>query len=84
MSKEGTKINHSTIMNYMTAPLMASFVGTKENIVKFIISQYHSGKFYFNKPVEISAKSIYKPTGLSKKGNPVPVGIKEGLVERLT
>ena len=32
------KINHSTIVNYINALLMASFGGTKETIVKFIIS----------------------------------------------
>ena len=34
------KINHSTIMNYMNTPFMASFIGTKETTVKFIIIQY--------------------------------------------
>ena len=37
------KIQHSTIVNYVNAPLMASFVGTKETTVKFIISRYHNG-----------------------------------------
>ena len=63
---------------------MASFGGTKETIVKFTISRYHNGKFYFNTPVEISAETIYKLTGLSNKGDLVPVAIKEGLVERIT
>ena len=58
--------------------------GQKENIVKFIISRYHNGKFYFDKPVEISVETIYKLTGLSNKVYPVPIGIKEGLVERLS
>ena len=55
---------------------MASFGGTKENIVKFINSRYHNGKFYFDKPVEISFETIYKLTGLSNKGDPVPIAIK--------
>ena len=71
-------------MNFINAPLMESFGGMKETIVKFIISRYHNGKFYFNTPVEISAETIHKLTGLSNKGAPVHVGIKEGLVERLT
>ena len=83
MTEEVEKVNHSTIMNFLNAPLMESFGGTKENIVKFIISRYHNGKFYFDRPVEISAKTIYKIIGLSNKGDPVPVGIKEGLVKRL-
>ena len=83
MPEEGEKVNWNTIMNFLDAPLMASFGGTKENIVKFIISQYHNGNFYFDRPVEISAETIYKLTGLSNKGDPVPVGIKEGLVEKL-
>ena len=77
MLEEGTKINHSTIMNYMNAPLMASFGGIKENIFKFIINRYHNGKFYFDKPMEISTERIYKLTGLSNKGNPVPVVSKK-------
>ena len=63
---------------------MEIFGGTKEAMVEFIISRYHNGKFYFNKPVEISSEVIYKLTGLSNQGDPVPVGIKEGLVEQLT
>ena len=65
------------------ALLMASLGGTKETAVKFIISQYHNGRFYFDQPVDISGEFIYKLTGLSNKGDPVPVGIKEGLVEEL-
>ena len=34
--------------------------------------------------MEISAETIYKLIGLSNKRDPVPMGIKEGLVERLT
>ena len=83
-TEEGNKINQSIILNYMNAPLMESFKGTKKNIIKFIIIWYHNGKFYFNIPVEISAETIYKLTSLSNKGDPVPVGIKEGLVERIT
>ena len=70
-------------MNYMNAPLMASFSGTKENTANFIISRYHNGKFYFDKPVEISGETIYKLTRLSNKEDPIPVGIKYGLVKIL-
>ena len=84
MTEEGLKANHRTIMNYMNAPLMVSFGGTKETISKFIISGYHNDKFYFDKPVEISGATIYKLTSLSNKGDHFPVGIKEGLVEILT
>ena len=83
MTKEGNKINDSTILNYMNSPLMASFGGTKENISKFIISRYHNGKLYFDKLVEISAETIYKLIGISNKGDPIPIGIKEGLVKRI-
>ena len=31
------KIKYSTIFNYVNAPLMASFSGTKEIAIKFII-----------------------------------------------
>ena len=68
-------------MSYMNTPFMASFGETKETTVKFIISQYHNGKFYFDKPVEIYNEVIYKLIGLSNQGDPVPIGIKEGLVE---
>ena len=63
---------------------MASFEGTKETTVKFIISRYHNDRFYFDQSVDISGEVISKLTGLSNKGDPVPVGIKEGLVEELT
>ena len=49
---------------------------TKETSVKFIISRYHNGKFYFNQQVEISGEFIYKLNGLSIQGDPVPIGIK--------
>ena len=78
------KIKHNTIFAYANAPLMASFGGTKKTAVKFIISQYHNGRFYFDELVDISGEVISKMTDLSNEGNPVPVGIKEGLVEELT
>ena len=78
------KIKYSTIFNYVNASLMRSFSGTKETVVKFIISRYHNGQFYFDQPVDIFQEVISKLTGLSNKGDPVPVGIKEGLVEELT
>ena len=68
----------------MNIPFMASYGGTKETAVKFIISWYHNGKFYFDRLVEISGEVIYKLTGLSNQGDSIPIGIKEGLVERLT
>ena len=63
---------------------MEIFRGTKETAVKFIINRYHNGKFYFDRLVEISGEVIYKLIGISNQGDPVPVDIKEGLVERLT
>ena len=78
------KIKYNTIFNYVNAPLMASFGGTKETIVKFIIRWYHNGRFYFDQPIDISGEVISKLTGLSNTGDTVPVGIKEGLVEELT
>ena len=75
------KIKYSTIFNYVNAPLMASFSGTKEIAVKFIISRYHNGRFHFYQPVDIFGEVISKLTGLSNTGDPVLVGIKEGLVE---
>ena len=77
------KIKHNTLFSYANAPLMASFGGTKETAVKFIISQYHNGRFYFDELVDISGDVISKLTGLSNKGDPVPVSIKDGLVEEL-
>ena len=52
--------------------------------MKFIISHYHNGWFYFDEPVDIFGEVISKLTGLSNEGNPVLVRIKEGLVEELT
>ena len=70
------KIQHNSIVNYVNALLMSSFGGTKETTVNFIISWYHNGRFYFDQLVDISGEVIYKLTGLSNKGDPVPVGIK--------
>ena len=70
------KIKYNTIFNYVNAPLMASFGGTKETAVKFIISRYHNGRFYFDWPVDISGEVISQLTSLSNEGNPVPVDIK--------
>ena len=81
MTQEAEKISHSTIMSYMNTPFMASFGGTKETTVKFIISRCHNGKFYFDRPVEIFGEVIYKLTSLSNQGNPDPIGTKEGLAE---
>ena len=81
MTEEAENVNHSTITNFLNAPLMESFGGTKETIVKFIISRYHNGKFYFDTPVEISAETIYKITGMSNKCDHVPVGINEGFLK---
>ena len=62
---------------------MASFGGTKEAAIKFIISRYHNGRFYFDEPIDIAGDVISKITGLSNQGNPVPIGIKEGVVRNL-
>ena len=70
------KINHNSIMNNMNTAFMAIFGGTKETVVKFIISRYHNKKIYFDRPVEISGEVIYKMNGLSNQGDPVPIGIK--------
>ena len=58
------KIQHNTIVNYVNAPLMASFAGTKEKTVKFIINRYHNSRFYFDRLVDISREFIYKLIGL--------------------
>ena len=81
MTQEAEKISRSTIMSYMNTSIMASCGGTKEITVKIFISRYHNGKFYFNKPVEISSEVIYKLTELSNQGEPIPIGIKDELVE---
>ena len=48
MTQAAEKVQRSTIFNYPNPPLMASFGGTKEAAVKFVISRYHNGRFYFN------------------------------------
>ena len=77
------KNNSSTIVNYINVSIIASFGGMKETTMKLIISQYHNGKFYFDRPFEIFSEVIHKLTGLSNQGEPVPFGIKEGLVEEI-
>ena len=56
------KIKYSTIFNYVNALLMASFGGTKEIVVKFIISWYHNNWFYFDQPVDISGEVLESNT----------------------
>ena len=80
MTQAAEKFRCSTLFGYANAPLMESFGGTKEAAVKFIISHYHKGRFYFDEPIDISGDFISKLTGISNKGDPVPVRIKEGLV----
>ena len=70
-------------MSYINAPIMEIFGGKKEIIAKFIIIRYHNGKFYFDKPTEISSDIIYKLIGLSKKGEPVFVGSNPEMVEKI-
>ena len=64
--------------------LWISSLAWKRYLRNSLFSRYHNGKFYFNRPIEISSEVIYKLTGLSNQGDLVPIGIKEGLVERLT
>ena len=84
MTPAAEKIRKSSILQYPNAPLMASFGGTKEAAVKFIIIRYHNGRFYFDQPIDITGDVISKLTGLSNQGSPVPIGIKDGLVQELT
>ena len=65
MTQATEKVRRSTIFNYANAPLMASFGGKKEAVVKFIISRYHNGQFYFDQLIEITGDVISKLTGLS-------------------
>ena len=51
MTPEAKKISHSTILSYMNTLFMEIFGGTKETTMKFIISRYQDGKFYFDRPV---------------------------------
>ena len=84
MTQAPEKIKRNTLFGYANALLMASFGGMKGAAIKFIISRYHNGRFYFDQPVNISGDVISKLTGLSNEGNPVPVKIKDGLVKDLT
>ena len=75
ITSKAEKISHGTIISYMNTPFMASFCGTKETVVKFIINWYHNGKFYFEKLVEIFGKIIYKLIEHSNQGEPVPIDL---------
>ena len=81
MRQAAEKIRNSNIFQYPNAPLMASFGGTKEAAVKFIISRYHNDRFYFDQSIDITGDVISALMGLSNKGNPIPFGIKEGIVQ---
>ena len=84
MTSEAKNLNVITILSYLNAPLMEIFGGTKDIIENFIVSGYHKGKLYFDKPIEVSDDIIYRLTRLSEKGEPVPVGSNPRLVENLT
>jgi len=84
MTQAAEKVRNNSILQYPNAPLMASFSGMKEAAVKFIISSYHNGRFYFDQLIDITGDVISKLTGLSNQGSPVPIGIKDGLVQELT
>ena len=84
MTLTAEKIQKSSILQYPNAPLMVSFGGTKEAAVKFIISRYHNDRFYFDQPIDITGDVISNVMGLSNQGSPVPIGIKDGLVQELT
>ena len=43
MTQATEKVQNSSILQYPNTPLMASFGGTKEAAVKFIVSRYHNG-----------------------------------------
>ena len=84
MTEEAQKVSARTFLTYINAPLMENFAGTKDIIAHFIVSRYHNGKFYFDRPVEISTNIIERLTKLSNKGERVPVKSNRGLVEKLT
>ena len=65
MTQAAEKVWNTIIFNYPNAPLMASFGGTKEAAIKFIISRYHNGRFYFDEPIDIIGDVISKLTSLS-------------------
>ena len=59
-------------------------MGRRKQLLNLIISRYHNGRFYFDQPIDITGDVISKLTGLSNQGSPVPIGIKDRLVQELT
>ena len=51
LMEEAQKVSTSTILHYLNTPLMENFGGMREIISKFIISRYHKGKLYFDRPI---------------------------------
>ena len=84
MTQKDEKMSGNTILSYLNAPLMVGFLGTKEIIAQFIVSRYHNGKIYFDRPNDISQDIIYRLTNLSNKGEPIPVKSNLGLNKKLT
>ena len=60
------------------------FRGTKDIISQFVVSRYHNGNFYFDRPIEIFGDMIYRISGLFNKGESVPMSSNLILVEILT
>ena len=49
-----------------------------------IINRFHNGNLYFNTPIKINDNLIIQTTGLSNKGEPIPIRLNPDLVEELT
>ena len=77
MTQAAEKVWKSSILQYPNAPLMASFGGTKEAAVKFIISRYHNGRFYFDRPINITGDVISRLTSPTK-ASLYQLGLKKG------
>ena len=59
---------NAKIHRYLNAPLISPFGTLKEEVVKFIVSHYHRGKFWLPEPINITLELIYLITGLPTNG----------------
>ena len=72
--REGTwNLATARIKSYLNAPNIDNFRNLKEEVAKFLVSRYHDGKFWLDRPIAIIGKLINFIIDLPLNREPVPV-----------
>ena len=84
-SENARNITIARIKSYLNAPIIDNFGTLKEEVMKFLVSQYHDGKIWLDQPITINARLINFITGLPLNGDQVPIGSNNpALLEKFT